>query len=220
MVETADGSTSARARGRPRSTSGEVLRRIGLRMFAERGFENTTVSQIAGEAGVTERTFFRYYGSKAGLLWSMFESQKRALEAELKAAPDDVPMMDALRHAVIAGLEPSGTEESEQRMLAELTTADPVVAALVAEHFAVWERSVSEFAGRRLGQSADSLYPVVVGRTVLAACRAALEEWAAHPDRSLTGCLDSVLVVLATGLGPLETQQAVAEAPLSRKAPE
>lgn len=203
MTDTAGGTVGGRARGRPRSTSAYELRRIALRMFAQHGFENTTVAQIAGEAGVTERTFFRYYGSKAGLLWSMFESQKSALEAELDAAPDDLPMMDALRRGVVAGLEPAEMEESEQFMLAELTASDPAVAALVAEYFAVWERCVSEFAGRRLGQRADSLYPVVVGRTVLAACRAALEEWAAHPTDSLTSYLDSVLEVLATGFGSL-----------------
>lgn len=201
MTDVPGGPVGARARGRPRSTSAHKLRRIGLRMFAAHGFENTTVAQIAGEAGVTERTFFRYYSSKAALLWSLFDSQKGALEAELDAAPDDLPMMDALRRAVVAGLEPPGTDEPEQRMAAELTASDPAVAALVAEYFAVWEHVVSEFAGRRLGQPADSLYPVVVGRTVLAACRAALEEWAAHQDDSLTSYLDSVLVVLATGFG-------------------
>lgn len=200
MTDAAGRPAGTRARGRPRSTSAHELRRIGLRMFAEHGFENTTVAQIASEAGVTERTYFRYYSSKAALLWSLFESQKRALQSELDAAPDELPMMDALRNAVVAALETPAMGDPERRTLAQLSS-DPALAALVSEYFVAWEHIVSDFAGRRLGQPPDSLHPVVVGRAVLAACRAAFEEWAAHPNERLASYLDCVLGILTTGFG-------------------
>ena len=57
-------------RGRPPGTSRRELELIALRLFTGQGFDNTTIEQIAAEAGVSRRTFFRYFGSKASVLWS------------------------------------------------------------------------------------------------------------------------------------------------------
>src|ERR1700727_1915621 len=89
-------------RGRPPSTSRRELRLIALRLFAERGFESTTIEQIAAEAGVSERTFFRYFTTKASVLWGEFETEVDTIRATLGSVPDDVPMMDAIRGAVVA----------------------------------------------------------------------------------------------------------------------
>ncbi|QZY53533.1 acyl-CoA-like ligand-binding transcription factor [Leucobacter tenebrionis] len=174
-------------------------------MFTDHGFENTTVAQIAREAGITERTYFRYYNSKAALLGSLFESQKRSLQAELDTAPSGLPMMDALRHAVIAGIQYPELDNPEQRMLVNLLASEPALNAVATDYLAAWEHIISEFAGKRLGQPATSLYCVVVGRTTLAACRAAFEEWAAHPDDTLASYLDSALIALARGFGSSST---------------
>src|SRR5271167_1380481 len=95
MVETA-------RRGRPPSTSRRELQRIALRLFDAHGFENTTIEQIAAEAGVSERTFFRYFTTKASVLWAEFESEVLAIRDALAEVPDGVPMMDAIRTAVVA----------------------------------------------------------------------------------------------------------------------
>jgi AcrR family transcriptional regulator len=84
-------------RGRPRATSARELQLIALRLFVAQGFENTTIEQIAAEAGVSERTFFRYFGSKASVLFTEFETEVEVIRAALAAAPAGVPMMDAIR---------------------------------------------------------------------------------------------------------------------------
>jgi AcrR family transcriptional regulator len=81
-------------RGRPPSTSRRELRLIALRLFAERGFDNTTIEQIAAEAGVSERTFFRYFTTKASVLWTEFETEVETIRAALGSVPDDVPVME------------------------------------------------------------------------------------------------------------------------------
>jgi AcrR family transcriptional regulator len=89
-------------RGRPPGTSRRELELIALRLFTDRGFDNTTIEQIAAEAGVSKRTFFRYFSSKASVLWSEFDHEVEVIRAALAGVPDEVPMMEAIRRAVVA----------------------------------------------------------------------------------------------------------------------
>ena len=74
-------------RGRPPGTSQRALELIALRLFTEYGFDATTIEQIATEAGVSERTFFRYFGSKASVLWSEFDTDVGAIRGALARTP-------------------------------------------------------------------------------------------------------------------------------------
>src|SRR5690349_24366608 len=82
-------------RGRPPGTSRRALELIALRLFTDRGFDHTTIEQIAAEAGVSKRTFFRYFSSKASVLWSEFDREVEVIRAALAGVPAGVPMMDA-----------------------------------------------------------------------------------------------------------------------------
>ena len=189
-------------RGRPPSTSRRELRLIALRLFAERGFDSTTIEQVAAAAGVSERTFFRYYTTKASVLWSDFETEVETIRAALGSVADDVPMMDAIRGAVVAANHYHADDVPEMRLRMHLIATVPALSFSAAEHYEAWERAISEFAGRRLGQPAASLYPLTVGRSVLAACRAAYDRWSARADNDLTAYLDAALSALAAGFEP------------------
>jgi TetR/AcrR family transcriptional regulator, regulator of mycofactocin system len=199
-------------RGRPPSTSRRALRLIALRMFAEHGFDSTTIEQVAAEAGVSERTFFRYFTTKASVLWSEFETEVETIRAALGSVPDDVPMMDAICGAVVAANHYHADDVPEMRLRMHLIATVPALSFGAAEHYEAWERAISEFAGRRLGQPAESLYPLAVGRAVLAACRAAYDRWSARADADLTIYLDAALTALAAGFAPGVIKQAVAAA--------
>src|SRR5208283_2297227 len=88
--------TASTRRGRPPGTSRRELELIALRLFTEQGFDNTTIDQISTEAGVNKRTFFRYFSSKASVLWSEFDTEVGTIRAALAEVPDEVPMMDAI----------------------------------------------------------------------------------------------------------------------------
>jgi TetR/AcrR family transcriptional regulator, regulator of mycofactocin system len=195
-------------RGRPRSTSRRELRLIALRLFSEHGFDSTTIEQVAAEAGVSERTFFRYFTTKASVLWGEFETEVDTIRATLASVPDDVPMMDAIRGAVVAANHYRADDVPEMRLRMHLIATEPALSFGAAEHYEAWERAVSEFAGRRLGQPAESLYPLTVGRSVLAACRAAYDRWSARADADLTIYLDAALTALAAGFHPDLVKQA------------
>jgi len=189
-------------RGRPRATSRRELQLIAVRLFTDHGFEATTIEQITMAAGVSERTFFRYFTTKASVLWSEFETEVGAIKAALADVPDSVPMMDAIRGAVVAANHYRAEDVPEMRMRMTLIATEPALSFSAAEHYADWERAVSEFAARRLGQPADSLYCLAIGRAVLAACRAAYDRWSARADDDLPRYLDAVLSALAAGFDP------------------
>jgi mycofactocin system transcriptional regulator len=168
-------------------------------LFTEQGFHETTVDQIAAEAGVSRRTFFRYYEAKSQVLWAEFDNEVATIRAALADTPDGLPVMDAVRDAVVAANHYRAEDVPELRMRMHLISTVPELAASATIHYDAWERAIAEFVGRRCGQPADSLYPLAAGRATLAACRAAYERWSAHADADLTVYLDAALRALAAG---------------------
>jgi TetR/AcrR family transcriptional regulator, regulator of mycofactocin system len=186
-------------RGRPPGTSARALEVIALRLFAEQGFEETTVDQIAAAAGVSRRTFFRYFDSKPGVLWGQFDTEVATIRRLLDELPAGLPVMTAVRRAVLAANHYRAEDVPELRARMNLIGSVPALAASAAVHYDAWERAVSGFVARRAGQPADSLYPLAVGRATLAACRAAYDRWVVHADADLTVYLDAALRALAAG---------------------
>jgi TetR/AcrR family transcriptional regulator, regulator of mycofactocin system len=186
-------------RGRPPGTSRRELEVIALRLFTANGFDETTVDQIAAEAGVSRRAFFRYFGSKPDVLWGAFDTEVAAIRALLDEIPADVPVMEAVRRAVLAANHYRAADVPELRARMSLIGSVPALMANAAVHYDAWERAVSDFAARRAGQPADSLYPLAVGRATLAACRAAFDRWVTRADADLTVYLDAALRALAAG---------------------
>ncbi|MEV5850585.1 mycofactocin system transcriptional regulator [Streptomyces sp. NPDC048179] len=185
--------------GRPRATSRAALERLGFELFAERGFDDTTVDDIAAAAGIGRRTFFRYFASKNDLVWGDFEEQLTRLDALLTAADPDTPMMDALRAAVVEfnRFDPAQVPWHRQRMALILRV--PTLQADSAVRYASWRDLVTEFAARRLGRPASALLPRLVGGTTLAACVTAYEQWLADESADLGELLDLAVRQLADG---------------------
>ncbi|HEY2128646.1 MAG TPA: mycofactocin system transcriptional regulator [Streptosporangiaceae bacterium] len=186
-------------RGRPPRTSARELELIALRLFTEQGFEETTVDQIAAGAGVSRRAFFRYFDSKAGVLWGTFDTEVATIRGLLAEMPGDLPVLEAVRRAVLAANHYRAQDVPELRARMSLIGSVPGLVASATVHYDAWERAVAEFVARRAGQPADSLYPLAVGRATLATCRAAFDRWTVHADADLTVYLDAALRALAAG---------------------
>ena len=70
-----------------RTKTREALRQAALKRFASEGFGNVTVEQLAQEAGVTERTFFRHFPSKEAVLFQDYDTQVEWLADALAQRP-------------------------------------------------------------------------------------------------------------------------------------
>lgn len=186
-------------RGRPPGTSARALEEIALELFSARGFDETTIDHIAAAAGVSKRTFFRYFDSKADVLWSAFDLEVDNLRHELAALPESLPVLDVVRRAVLAVNHYRADDVPELRARMRLIGTVPDLGASAAVHYDAWEHAVADYVARRTGLDAASLFPQTVGRVTLAACRAAYEQWAQHADADLTVYLDAALGGLAAG---------------------
>src|SRR5262245_34824471 len=74
----------------------EALRRTALASFARKGFANVTVTELAREAGVTERTFFRHFPSKEAVLFQDYETQVEWLAEALAQRPSSEGLVEAV----------------------------------------------------------------------------------------------------------------------------
>ncbi|MFJ9379147.1 mycofactocin system transcriptional regulator [Streptomyces sp. NPDC101455] len=185
--------------GRPPATSRAALEQVGFELFARQGFDGTTVDDIATAAGIGRRTFFRYFASKNDLVWGDFEAELVKLDGLLAAADAAVPMMDALRGAVVEfnRFDPAAVPWHRERMALILRV--PTLQADSTVRYASWRTLVTEFAARRTGRVSSDLLPRLVGHTVLAACVAAYEHWLADEQAVLGDLLDQGLRQLAAG---------------------
>ncbi len=90
------------------------LEQAALALYAERGFENTTVAEIAERAGLTERTFFRHFADKREVLFGGAGALVERLVAPIAAAPDSAAPIEA----AMAGLEAAAALLEERADLA------------------------------------------------------------------------------------------------------
>src|SRR6185369_972906 len=86
-------------RERTRRLMRAELMDIAMALFAQQGYEATTIDELAQAAGMSKRTFFRYFGSKEDLVLGNQESIGGELAAALAARPASEPAWPALRRA-------------------------------------------------------------------------------------------------------------------------
>src|SRR6201998_2425928 len=188
---------------RRRSTH-EALRQAALKSFARKGFANVTVTELAREAGVTERTFFRHFPTKEAVLFQDYETHLEWLADALGQRPASESVFDA----VLAGVKsfPHDLEVVRQAAIARSTLINP---ERIANHLRVVQSSfakvLTEFVKTRYPKVADiDLVSEVAGAALAAALVVAVEKWG---HDGCTGDLGEIFAasvdVVRCGLAPL-----------------
>ena len=151
------------------------LMSAAIELFAEQGYEATTVAEIAERAGLTKRTFFRYFSDKREVLFSgSHELQRRWLDgvaaapadatalAVVAAGLDPVAEMFTARHdfaRIRAGIIEANPELQERELIKLQTLAGAITAALV-------ERGVSANAAMLAAHAGVTVFHVAFAHWV------------------------------------------------------
>lgn len=185
-----------------RQSTHEALRRAALASFASKGFANVTVAELAREAGVTERTFFRHFPTKEAVLFQDYETQVEWLSEALAQRPTSETVFDAVLASVASF--PHDLEVVRQAATArnELISADRI-----ASHLRVVQSSfagvITDFIKKRYSHTSD-LVAEVAGATLAAALVVAVENWGSNGCTGDLGEITSTAIDLVrSGLAPL-----------------
>lgn len=187
--------------GRRRATSRAELEQVAFGLFAAHGFDATTVDEIAAAAGIGRRTFFRYFPSKNDVPWGAFEDELERMRVRLKACPPEVPLMDAIRLALIDFNRVTPAQVPLHRRRMELILRVPTLLAHSTLRFTAWRAVVAEFVAERTGHRADDLAPQAIAHAILGVSVAAYEHWLDDQASDLGALLDSAMRELAAAFG-------------------
>lgn len=190
---------STRVGRRPSTTRGE-LSDLGIALFASRGFEETSVDDIADAAGIARRTFFRYFPSKNAVPWGDFDAQLQALTSHLDRLPEDMDLADGLRSALVQFNTFPDEETAVHRQRMSLILGNPALQSYSMVMYEGWRAVIDEYVARRTGGDARDHFPRTVGWMVLGVAISAYEQWLTDERSDLTELLTDGTTTFFSGL--------------------
>jgi AcrR family transcriptional regulator len=190
--------TGAGLRERKRQKTRWAIQAHALRLFAERGYESTTVDQIAAAAEVSPSTFFRYFPSKEDVV--MADPYDDALVAGMRSAPPELSPFGAIGHTLVSVIGQMSPETVQQTLLRmQLTMSVPALRARVLENLLGTARILREGIGARLGRDADDFGVRVAAAAVVGVLISTLELWS-DEGGDLAELMGRALAELEAGL--------------------
>ena len=155
------------------------IEQAALDLFTLKGFEQVTIGDVAAEAGISRRTFFRCFATKADAVWGDFAGHVARME-RLLAEPDDGRALVA--HICAAYVTANDYTDADLPMLRQrmrLILTEPALLAHSQLRYAEIDRVVAEHVAGRTGTRHDALLPRLVATTTRAAATTAFEVWLA-----------------------------------------
>ncbi len=160
-----------------RERTRQSLRTCALARFAEHGFQKASVAEIAADAGVTERTFYRHFPTKESVLFEDFASRLGWFRAALELQRADEPLLDSVRIAV----ESFPDDREVVRQVAQLRASLLESSAIESQMLRIqgdFAREIERHVLRRLPAGPNrALAAAVAGNAVSGALLAALRIW-------------------------------------------
>lgn len=190
-------------RERKKQRTRDAIVAQALALFEERGFDATTIQDIAEAADIAPRTFFGYFASKEDVVFHDFDDAFAEFGQRLDGRADHETAFDALRAWVQEHVAAGDFDKPEELRRRQLIDATPVLRARERTNMSRFEELFAQAVGRDLGVAGDSLR----ARLVSAAAVAALEALSRHepdePPAEPLAVFDEALVFLSGGLEAL-----------------
>ena len=164
---------------RSRRAAYEEITRVAMGLFLEQGFEQTTIDQIASSAGISRRSFFRYFGTKEDIVLGDLASQGELVKAALEQVPTTVGPWEALREALKA-VDALTVDAEVTLKIARMMYQTSSLRARSIEKHLHWQSLLVPDIRRRLGIAEDDVInpaPAAIVASAIACLDAAGEVW-------------------------------------------
>jgi len=186
-------------RARKKAATKRSIQEHALRLIVEKGYDATTVDEIAAAAGVSHMTFFRYFPRKEDVV--EYDEYDPMLEELIAARPPEEPPLTALHMAVRAGLEQILATDREALLTrTRLVLHNPVLRSrnLIAQDTTrdLFARALAH----RAGLPEPDLASTVQASAVLGAMAPAVSAWADGDAEDLVALLDAAFAALIAGV--------------------
>jgi AcrR family transcriptional regulator len=126
------------------------ITQTAMTLFLERGFEATTIDDIAAAAGISRRSFFRYFGTKEDIVLGDLTAQGELIREELEARPAVEDAWTALLNALAAAPR-LGQDEPTMLKVSKMLYETPSLRARSIEKHFHWQALFTPEIRRRLG---------------------------------------------------------------------
>jgi AcrR family transcriptional regulator len=190
-------------RERKKQKTRDTIIKVALELFAERGYEQTTIAEIAEAAEVSPRTIFAYFPSKEDILFSDLPEIQERLAQALRQRPEGATTLDVLRDFVAGSLTPDRNRVLRKRILA----SNPTLGRNERGRLAPFEQLMVEAIAEDLHAGPDDIRPQIVAAALIAAFSAVHDRApAASPGSSSAeamAVIDDVMGFLRAGLDAL-----------------
>ncbi|WP_157468207.1 TetR family transcriptional regulator [Frankia sp. QA3] len=187
---------------RKRQLVSDVLTEAALNLLARKGFDAVTVDEIVAAAGVSKRTFFRYFASKEDVVVHFLTEMGAGMRAELAGRPAPEPPSVALRHTVWVSIDACAGHGDRALRVVQLILGTPALLARFLERQAQWRDELAAEVARRLAlDPATDLYPQLAAGIALTAFDTVLQRWSASDGAEDPAALaDQAFAVIAPAL--------------------
>lgn len=154
-------------------------------MFAEKGFAATTVRDIAKRSGVSQRTVFRHFRTKADIAVSEGRAELDRLRDYVRSWPKEVPLVDAIAEITMTYAAVLASDPRASATRKEYAT-DPTLKRRRLEMLYVeYPELLAEDLAFRDGAATPGPHHLLAARVLAAILGAAIDEWLARPDVSM-----------------------------------
>jgi AcrR family transcriptional regulator len=205
-----DHATSALA-GRPtlrderRSTVTRTIERAALALFTQHGFAEVSVDDVAAAAGISQRTFFRYFDSKSAVLLEYRRRLDRRLLEALRERPAGEGPITALRHAYLSTSTVAEADRDLVLLRARAVASAPVLLARSRGERVAGTEAITTELGKRMGAAHDDPRPRIAATAMSAVADAEWDVWVEGDGRGdPADRIAAALDVLQGGLGELD----------------
>jgi TetR/AcrR family transcriptional regulator, regulator of mycofactocin system len=174
------------------------VERVALRLFDQQGFANVTVEDIASVAGISVRTFYRYFPAKEDVLHVRLRREARILRTALQERPPDESPVRSLRVAfeqVVALEDPVHVG----RWIRVIAGTPSVLAGVMGAIQLISNAAIRDFFASRLGVPEDSMAPWIWAAAAGGAIQAAYIRWHLNGG-DLTRIISEGLEILERGM--------------------